>query len=110
MRSIALVTISLVAVIALLDVAAAFVVNGTVDVPPLLILVVAVAVVVQLVNLIVGAMMATDPRDIATLLRLWRHAEALARHTAVLRARYPFAEATRYHQVDLGSPSNKSLS
>lgn len=105
MRNFVVVTLSFAGVIALLDVAASFAINGSVDIPFLLILVVALALVVQLTG------NAKDVRrDLVTLLRLQLHAEALARHTQVIMERYPFAEATRYHQVDLGSPSNKSLS
>jgi hypothetical protein len=76
----AVVTISLVGVIALLDVAAAFALNGSVDVPFLLVLVVAVAVLVQLV----GQPPKVDPSDVVTLVRLRLQAAALGRHTAVL--------------------------
>lgn len=63
MRTITVVAISLVGVIALLDVAASFVINGSVDIPFLLILVVALALVVQLTG------NARDVRrDVATLL------------------------------------------
>lgn len=68
MRTIAVVVISLVGVIALLDLAASFVINGSVDVPFLLILVVALALVVQLTG------QARDVRrDVVTLLRLQLH-------------------------------------
>jgi hypothetical protein len=80
MRNLAIVTISLIAVLALLDVAAALVINGSIDVPPLLILVVVVAGIAQLVN----RGKAADTRDVMTLVRLRLQAAALARHTAVL--------------------------
>ena len=79
MRRLALVTISLIGVIALLDVAASFALNGTVDVPLLLVLVVLVAFIVQLTS------RQPRPEDIMTLARLRLHLEALERHTAVLR-------------------------
>ena len=81
MRKLALVTISFVGVIALLDVAASFAINGSVNVPPLLVLVVAAAVLVQIGTRVPTA---PDPEDLVTLLRLRLHAAALARHTQVL--------------------------
>lgn len=104
MRTIAIVAISLVGVIALLDVAASFAINGSVDVPFLLVLVVAMALVVQL----------TRPgedvrRDVATLLRLQLHAEALARHTQILMERYPFAATTRHPREQAGPRDNRLL-
>lgn len=82
MRSLALVTISLIGVIALLDVAASFALNGTVDVPPLLVLVVAAAVIVQVAG---QREHKVDLGDVVTLHRLRSHAAALARHTVVVR-------------------------
>lgn len=105
MRTIAIVAISLVGVIALLDVAASFAINGSVDIPFLLILVVALALVVQLT-----ANAKDVRRDVATLLRLQLHAEALARHTQVLMERFPFASTTGHPREQVGPTDNKLLS
>lgn len=104
MRTIAIVAISLIGVIALLDVAASFAINGSVDVPFLLVLVVALALVVQL----------TRPgkdvrRDLATLLRLQLHAEALARHTQVIMERYPFLSTTGHPREQVDPTDNRLL-
>lgn len=104
MRTIAVVAISLVGVIALLDVAASFAINGSVDIPFLLVLVVALALVVQLKR------PGEDVRrDVATLLRLQLHAEALTRHTAVLKARYPFAATTGHPREQVDPTDNRLL-
>lgn len=73
MRKLALVTISLIGVIALLDVAASWAINGSVDVPFLLVLVVAAAILVQ------TWARPMQLEDLITLERLRRHAAALAR-------------------------------
>lgn len=78
MRRLALVTISLSGVIALLDVAASFALNGSVDVPFAIVLFVAVAFLVQLTS------RQPDPRDVVTLLRLRQRADALRRHVLVV--------------------------
>ncbi len=82
MRNFAVVVIGIAGVIALLDVAGALVFNGSVNVPLVLILVVALAAVVHLVGQRPQRVM--DPEDVITLLRLRVHAAALARHTQVL--------------------------
>jgi uncharacterized membrane protein YkvI len=105
MRTIAVVAISLVAVIALLDVAASFAINGSVDVPFLLVLVVAAAILVQLTS------KAKDVRrDVATLLRLQLHLEALERYTAVLKERYPSLSTTPHPREQAGPTDNRLLS
>lgn len=63
MRNFVIVAISLAGVIALLDVAAAFIINGSVDIPLLLVLVVVVAWGAQLL-----AAPKRDVRDVMTLI------------------------------------------
>ena len=89
MRNLALVVISIIAVIALLDVAASLVFNGSVNIPPLLVLVVAVAMMAHVVTRrsVERLRLDQDPRDLMTLVRLRLHAAALARHTAILTDR-----------------------
>lgn len=79
MRTLALLVLSLTGVIALLDVAASFVFNGSVNVPPLVVLVVALAWVAHLVE--GKAQRKVELGDVVTLLRLRLHAAPLARHT-----------------------------
>jgi hypothetical protein len=84
MRNFAVMVLSLIGVISLLDVAASFAINGSVTVPLVLVLVVAAAGVAQVVGRRRRPQRVTDPRDVITLVRLRLQAAALERHTRVL--------------------------